>query len=101
MKISKTIKICSVVLSLLGLSLGTSLAADPAGVTGAVLWLDASQLTGLTDGQTVSTWTDMSGNGNNATLSKGAPKYRTNVLNGQPIMRFTTADMFATANLGA
>jgi autotransporter-associated beta strand protein len=101
MNIPKKIKIISAILFLLGLSLGTSLAADPAGVTGAKLWLDAAQLAGLTDGQTVSTWTDMSGNGNNATLSKGAPKYRANVLNGQPVMRFTTADMFATANLSA
>jgi autotransporter-associated beta strand protein len=101
MKISKTIKICSVVLSLLCLSLGTSLAAGPAGVTDAVLWLDAAQLIGLNNGDTVSSWTDMSGNNNHATLSKGAPKYQTNVLNGQPIMRFTAADMFATANLSA
>jgi autotransporter-associated beta strand protein len=101
MNIPKKIKIISAILLMLGLSLGTSLAAGPAGVTDAVLWLDAAQLIGLNNGDTVSSWTDMSGNNNHATLSKGAPKYQTNVLNGQPIMRFTTADMFATANLSA
>jgi hypothetical protein len=84
-----------------GLCPGTSLAAGPANVTDAALWLDASQLTGLTDGATVATWTDMSGNGNNAAWSKGTPTYRTNVLNGQPTLRFGTGDMFATADLSA
>ncbi len=57
-------------------------------VTGAALWLDASQLTGLANGATVTTWTDISGNGNNATATGSAATYQTGVLNGQPVVRF-------------
>ena len=60
----------------------------PGGVTGLALWLDASKLTGLSDGATVTTWTDMSGLGNNATTSAGTPIYKTGILNGQPVVRF-------------
>ncbi|MCX6875294.1 MAG: choice-of-anchor D domain-containing protein [Verrucomicrobia bacterium] len=35
-------------------------------MNGLALWLDASQLTGLSDGQQVETWTDMSGRNNHA-----------------------------------
>jgi hypothetical protein len=54
------------------------------------MWLKADALTNLTDGQTVSTWTDASGNGANATLAAGAPQFKTNVLNGLPVVRFDT-----------
>ena len=97
MIIPKKIKIISAILSLLGLSLGTSLAAGPAGVTDAALWLDAAQLTGLIDGQTVSTWTDMSGSGNSPVAAGGVATYRANVVNGQPVVRFS-ADGNATFN---
>ena len=38
-------------------------------VSGAVLALDANAITGLSDGNTVATWSDQSGNGNDATQS--------------------------------
>ena len=40
---------------------------DGAGTNGPrnVLWLDATSLSALSNGATVSTWTDKSGNGNN------------------------------------
>jgi hypothetical protein len=60
----------------------------PGGVSGLALWLDASQLTGLSDGATLNTWNEMSGLGNHATRTTGAPTYETNELNGQPIVRF-------------
>ena len=60
----------------------------PAGVTGLALWLDASQLTGLSDGAMLNTWNEMSGLGNHATRTTGAPTYETNELNGQPVVRF-------------
>jgi hypothetical protein len=65
----------------------TCMAAGPAGVTDAALWLDAAQLTGLSSGATVTTWADMSGSGNHATLASGAPTYQTNAVNGKPVVR--------------
>ena len=72
----------------------------PGGVTDLALWLDASKLTGLSDGATVTTWTDKSGLGNNATAT-GAPIYKTGVLDGQPVIRFDGASRFTTADLSA
>jgi methionine-rich copper-binding protein CopC len=66
----------------------TTITPPPAGVTGLALWLDASQLTGLSDGATLNTWNEMSGLGNHATRTTGAPTYETNELNGQPVVRF-------------
>ena len=69
---------------------GISLAAGPTNVTDAALWLDASQLIGLANGATVSTWTDMSGNGNNAIAAGSVATYVTGALNGQPVVRFNS-----------
>jgi hypothetical protein len=41
-----------------------------------------------TDGASLSSWTDQSGNGNNATAPGTQPVYKTNVLNGKPAIRF-------------
>jgi hypothetical protein len=49
------------------------------------LHLDASQLTGLSAGATVTTWNDMSGLGNHATAA-GTPIYKTGELNGKPVI---------------
>ena len=55
--------------------------SDAAGFAGVesslALWLDASNIngldnTGLSDGDAISTWMDLSGNGNNATQSDTA-----------------------------
>jgi hypothetical protein len=64
------------------------------------LHLDASQLTGLSDGATVTTWTDMSGQNNHATAT-GTPIYKPGVLNGQPVIRFNGASGFTTADLSS
>jgi hypothetical protein len=63
------------------------------------LHLDASQLTGLSDGATVTTWTDMSGLGNHAPQTAGTPIYKTGVLNGKPVIRFNGASRFTTATI--
>ncbi len=55
------------------------------------LWLDASQLTGLSDGAQVDTWTDLSGLGNNALRLAGTPKYVVSGINGLPVVRFNIA----------
>jgi hypothetical protein len=64
------------------------------------LHLDALQLTGLSDGATVPTWTDMSGLGNHATAA-GTPIYKTGGLNGRPVVRFNGASSFTTADLSS
>lgn len=67
------------------------------------LWLDASQLTGLIDGDPVATWPDMSGMGNYAAKTSGSPTYKTGVLNGKPVVRFVRAngDAFTTPDLSS
>jgi hypothetical protein len=74
----------------------------PTDIAGCKLWLDASQITGLSDGNAVSTWSDASGNGNDATQSSTArPIYKTNILNGRPSVRFdgTNDEMLLTSSL--
>ncbi len=65
-------------------------AASPDKISNLAMWLKADALTNLTDGQTVTNWPDSSTNGINATLAAGAPQFKTNVLNGRPVVRFDT-----------
>ena len=74
--------------------------AAPPVTAGLKLHLDASQITGLSDGAAVTTWNDMSGLGNNA-ASAGTPVYKPGILNGQPVVRFNGASSFTTANLSS
>jgi hypothetical protein len=60
---------------------------------GAGLVLDARRLTGLNDGGAVSTWSDASGNGWDATgTSTSRPLYKTAIQGGQPVLRFDGLD---------
>ena len=63
---------------------------------GLALWVDASQLGGLSNGQQVDTWTDMSGKANHALRQSGSstgyPKYVANGLNGKSVVRFNSAN---------
>jgi hypothetical protein len=77
-----------------------SASAAPPVTTGLKLHLDASQLTGLSDGATMTTWPDVSGLSNNATAT-GTPIYKTGALNGQPVIRFNNASSFTTADLSS
>jgi len=63
---------------------------DPTDIAGCQLWLDASQITGLNDGDAVATWSDESGNDNDATQSESTyrPLYKTNIVNSKPVVRF-------------
>lgn len=56
-------------------------------------WLDASTISGA-DNDPISSWTDISGNGNNATQGTGSfqPTLKTGVLNGLPVIRFDGTD---------
>ncbi len=72
-------------------------AAEPvAGVTGAVLWLDASDPYGTgaipATGQTLDTWYDKSDADTDATKRVTGAKYQPNVVNGKAVMRFTRAN---------
>ncbi len=91
------------VLLVLGLSAVTALAqTGPGGVgsnTTNVLWLRANDnvytdagVTLATNNQLVQQWNDQSGNAKNASqVATDQPTYRTNILNGFPTLRFTTA----------
>lgn len=58
-----------------------------------VMWLDASAL-GLNDNDPVATWSDKSGNNNNATSPSAGqrPSYKTNYINGRPAVSFNASN---------
>ena len=66
----------------------------PLDIAGCGLWLDASQITGMSDGDAVSTWSDLSGNGNHLTQSdvNKKPVYKTNIKNGRAVVRWDGVD---------
>lgn len=74
-------------------------AFTPASIPGLKLWLDASRITGLVDGDPVATWNDLSGLGNHATQGTGSkrPTYKTGIQNGKPVVRFDGVDDFMAA----
>ena len=57
---------------------------------GANLYFDSRRITGLSDGNAVSQWDDLSSAANNATQGTAAsrPAYRTNIQGGQPMVDF-------------
>jgi len=59
---------------------------NPTSIPGLKLWLDASQITGLSDGDSVTNWFDLSGNTNDFSQSTASkrPLYKTAVQNGLP-----------------
>ncbi len=61
----------------------------PDTVSGLLLWLKADWLN-LNDGDTVSSWTDASGNNNHATAATAAnrPTFKKNIINGKPALRY-------------
>lgn len=74
----------------------------PASISGLKLWLDSTRIVGLTDGQSVATWSDLSGNGNDATQGTGAqrPLYYTStqtIGNGKPVVWFDGATNYSLA----
>jgi hypothetical protein len=69
---------------------------SPSSLPGLAVWFDASQLTGLADGDPVASWTDLSGNARHAAqaTSTKRPTYKTNIQNGKPVIRFDGVDDF-------
>ena len=67
---------------------------QPDAIANLSLWLKADQITGLVDGDPVTTWSDQSGNGYDGTQATVAhkPTYKTAILNGLPVVRFDGSD---------
>ncbi len=66
------------------------------------LWLDATQITGLTDGAELPGWLDLSGNGNHARIPANAPSYTNIGSNGRPTVTFDNANseyLFVPTNI--
>lgn len=67
---------------------------------GLTLHLDARQISGLNDGDPVDSWEDESGNEFDATAESGErPTYKTDVLNGEPVVRFGGSETMVTPKL--
>src|SRR6185369_14696112 len=64
--------------------------AEPDTIAGLQLWLDASQLSGVSPGASVGNWSDSSSSGHVATQSNllNQPTYQPSALNGRPALRF-------------
>jgi hypothetical protein len=65
---------------------------SPTDITGCELWCAAYKLTGLADGDPVSTFTDQSGTGDAASTGSNRPTYKTGIVNGLPVCRFDGSD---------
>lgn len=74
----------------------------PTDISGLKLWLDASQITGKNDGDSISSWNDFSGNSNHATQSTGSlqPLYKTGIKNGKPAVLFDGVDDILATGTG-
>lgn len=72
---------------------------SPRNIAGLTLWLDASQITGLSNGDPVAQWDDRSGNANHATQGTAAkrPTYQSAAMNGRPAVVFDGVDDYLKA----
>jgi len=59
---------------------------------------DATKLL-LNDGDTVSTWSDQTGNGHDLTAGE-APTFKTSIINGNPVVRFDGIDEYLSTSFG-
>lgn len=70
----------------------------PLKISGCKLWFKGTSLS-LNDGDPVSTWTDSSGNGHDASgTTTTRPLYKTNIINGLPTVLFDGTDDFMTVS---
>jgi len=72
----------------------SNLTFNPLYIDGLTLWLDADDITGLTDGASVTTWSDSSGSKYDFTQATAArkPIYKTSIINSKPVVRFDGTD---------
>ncbi len=94
-----TTRLRRILFSLILLHFGIVLFAQtgPGGVgstSSNILWLKANEITGVSNGADLLTWTDASGNANTLTApsSTFSPTYQTSVINGLPVVRFSKAN---------
>lgn len=78
--------------SLLNSYIVSSAAVTPASFSGLWGWYDASTIGGLSDGDSLTGWSDLSGNSNDLTTSGAAPIYKTGIFGAQPAVRFNGVD---------
>lgn len=73
---------------------------DPSSVTGLKMWLKADSMS-LPDGTGITSWADSSAN--NYDLTSGTATFKTNILNGKPVVRFngTSNRLYTAADIGA
>jgi hypothetical protein len=74
---------------------GGSAPFTPKSISGCIMWVYADTL-GLSDSDPVTSWTDLSGNGNDAAQSSSGlkPLYKTGIQDGKDIIRFDGSDDF-------
>ncbi len=75
---------------------------DTSGTSDLVLWLDAAKITGVTDLNTVGIWKDISGYGNDASITGTAnkPHFRENIVNGNPVVGFNGSAGYLQGSFG-
>ena len=80
---------------------GTKL--QPTIISGCQVWLAADKITGLVDGDVVTTWSDSSGQSNDFTQSTASkkPLYKTNIFKSKPAIKFDGIDDFLLSVPGA
>jgi hypothetical protein len=63
---------------------------NPKKYSNLVAWYDAAQITGLNDGDAVSSWNDVSGNSYHMiqAIADSRPTYKAAIKNGLPVVRF-------------
>ena len=66
----------------------------PSDLSGLIIWVRADSITGKVDGNTITTWSDESGQGTDVTQATAAkkPVYKTDIINGLPVIRFDGVD---------
>ena len=66
----------------------------PSSISDLRLWLKADAITGLNDGDKISTWYDLSGNGYNLVQTdyNRQPTYHINGIDGKPVIRLNASN---------
>lgn len=59
-------------------------------------WVKADQITGKSDGDNVTSWSDQSGNGYNLSEATNPPIYKASIQNGKAVVRFNGTSQFMT-----
>ena len=79
----------------------TVTATAPDAISGLVGNFDAQAITGLADNDTVTSWDNTVSGGVDLAAGTGAPKYKTGIIAGHPVVRFTRSatDMLAAASI--